>query len=269
VRILFLGTGSAWPIPRIGCACGQCASGDPRDVRSRSAALIEATPGGPLLLVDAGPDIYRQLAPLGKRVVERIEGLVVTHVHPDHYLGLVDLASALPRAVPLHCLADNLPALTATFGYLFPGGAATTGKRRGAPHSFEPRVVPFGEPFDAAPGLRAALFDTHHFSEFSTAGIMAEADGRRIAYAPDFKRTETRLDGVDLLAIDGSQVERGSFGHSSIREGIALGRAAGARRVAFTHIGHLKMPHADLQALVRREGGAGFEVAHDGLSIEV
>jgi phosphoribosyl 1,2-cyclic phosphate phosphodiesterase len=271
MRILFLGTGSAWPIPRLGCDCRQCAAarapGSP-DARTRSAALLEATPGGPLVLLDAGPDIYRQLAPLGKPAAARIAALLITHVHPDHYLGLVDLAAALPRAVPLYCLADNLPAIEATFGYLFPGGEAATGKRRGAPPAFEPRVIRFGEVFEWG-GLRFEAFDTLHFSEFATAGIIAEAGGRRLAYAPDFRRTERDLRGLDLLVIDGSTIERGEFGHISIREGIAIAREARPGRTIFTHVGHVKVPHAEIEALVKREGGERFAVAIDGMRVEV
>jgi phosphoribosyl 1,2-cyclic phosphate phosphodiesterase len=276
MKITFLGTGSAWPIPRIGCECPQCASargGDARDVRTRSAALLEARPGGPLVLVDAGPDIYRQLAPLGRAGVARIEALVLTHVHPDHFLGLVDLAAALPRAIPLYHLEDNLPAIAGSFGYLLPhGGAAPArpagGERRTAPEMFRPRAIRFGEPFSVA-GAELVAFDTHHFEEFSTAGLVASAGGRRLAYAPDFRRTEAPLEGLDLLALDASMVERSTFGHLSVREGIALARRVAPRMTLFTHVGHVKLPHATLEARVRSEGGADFAVACDGLEVEL
>lgn len=264
MRITFLGSGSAWPIPRIGCECRQCRSADRRDVRSRSAAILEAQEGGPLLLVDAGTDIYRQLAPLGKATVARIAALVVTHTHPDHFLGLADLAAALPRAIPLYYLEDNYVYLERCFGFLFPAGG-----RRTAPVMFEPRVMRFGETFAPAAGIDVTPFDAHHFKEFSTAGLIAAAGGRRLAYAPDFRRTEADLSGLDLLAIDGSQIDGGSFGHLSIRDGIELARRVRPGRTLFTHIGHVKAPHAEVEALVKREGGPELDVAHDGLSVVV
>ncbi len=283
MRITFLGTGSAWPIPRIGCDCRQCAAAraggaGARDARRRSAALLEAgaegaAGGGPLVLIDAGPDIYRQLDSLGKAGLARIESVVITHVHPDHFLGLVDLAAALPRPVPLYCLEDNLPILERAFGYLFPRGPERRGG--GGPPSFHPRVVRFGERFEAAPGLALAPFDTRHFREFSTAGIIAEEGGasagarRRIAYAPDFRKTDADLAGLDLLALDGSTIESGGFGHISIRGGIAVAKALRPRRTIFTHIGHVKVPHDEVAALVRAEGGESFDVAWDGLCVEV
>lgn len=248
MRITFLGTGAAWPIPRIGCACAQCASGDPRDVRSRSAALVEATPGGPSLLVDAGPDIYRQLARLGKARAERIEALAVTHVHPDHYLGLVDLSAVAGRRLPLYHLEDNRRSLEAAFHYLFP-------------RSFELRTMTHGAPFEAA-GVRATPFDAHHFNEFSTSGLLLEADGKRAVYASDFKRTDHDLRDLDLLVLDGSSIEKDIFGHLSITNGAALARSLAARRTVFTHVGHVKKSRAEIEAL-------GFDVAWDGLEIDV
>lgn len=278
MRITFLGTGSAWPIPRVGCECPQCtaarrgiagdAAGDVRDVRGRSAAIIEGTPNGALLLVDAGPDIYRQLASLGRAVVTRIAALVLTHVHPDHFLGLADLAAALPRPVSLYHLEDNLASIEACFGYLLPSGSGKGGGRRTAPQMFLPRPMRFGESFSVA-GVDVCPFDTHHFEEFSTAGIFAAAGGKRLAYAPDFKRAEADLAGLDLLALDASMLAGESFGHISIEDGVALARGTRPGRALFTHVGHVKRTHADLEALVRRGGGPSLGIAHDGLSVDV
>ena len=42
MRLTFLGTGTSFGVPQIGCGCAVCRSADPRDRRSRSAALVEA-----------------------------------------------------------------------------------------------------------------------------------------------------------------------------------------------------------------------------------
>src|SRR2546422_6022331 len=46
VRLVFLGTGTSFGVPQIGCSCRTCASTDPRDKRTRTAALIETHRGG-------------------------------------------------------------------------------------------------------------------------------------------------------------------------------------------------------------------------------
>lgn len=185
--------------------------------------------------------------------MERIEALVVTHVHPDHYLGLVDLSAALPRAVPLYHLEDNRRALEGTFHYLFP-------------RSFNLQEMRFGVPFVAA-GLDVTPFDTHHFKAFSTAGLLLAEGGRRVGYAPDFKRAdEGALDvgALDLFAVDGSSLDKDGLGHRSIRGGL---REPQARRTLFTHVGHVKVPHRDLVAIVENEGA--FGIAYDGMAVEV
>src|SRR5256885_2231230 len=123
-------------------------------------------------------------------------------------------ANHLPRhrqrlADPAHRL--RMPAMRV--------GAARHGRRppgrpapRAAPQMFTPRVARVGESFSAA-GVEVTLFDTHHFDEFSTAGVLAAAGARRLAYAPDFKRTEADLAGLDLLALDASMLSGESFGH--------------------------------------------------------
>jgi len=53
VRLVFLGTGTSYGVPQIGCDCRTCISSDPRDRRTRTAALIES--GGRRLLIDTPP----------------------------------------------------------------------------------------------------------------------------------------------------------------------------------------------------------------------
>jgi phosphoribosyl 1,2-cyclic phosphate phosphodiesterase len=55
MRLTFLGTGTSFGVPQIGCGCAVCRSTDPRDKRSRSGALIEA--GGSTILIDTPPEL--------------------------------------------------------------------------------------------------------------------------------------------------------------------------------------------------------------------
>ena len=42
MRLTFLGTGTSFGVPQIGCDCAVCSSTDPRDKRTRSGAILEA-----------------------------------------------------------------------------------------------------------------------------------------------------------------------------------------------------------------------------------
>ena len=81
--IKFLGTSSGEPIPRPGDDCQQCVSADKKDKRLRSSLLINKK-----ILVDAGPDILKQLH---KNQIENLELVLITHDHNDHAAGIKDL----------------------------------------------------------------------------------------------------------------------------------------------------------------------------------
>src|SRR2546422_1351067 len=76
-RSVFLGTGTSYGVPQIGCRCRTCTSPDPRDRRTRTAALVEA--GGRRLLIDTPPELRLQLVAAGG---DAIRALPFTHAHP-------------------------------------------------------------------------------------------------------------------------------------------------------------------------------------------
>ena len=53
MRLTFLGTGTSFGVPQIGCDCAVCRSTDPRDKRTRSGAVLEAS--GATILIDTPP----------------------------------------------------------------------------------------------------------------------------------------------------------------------------------------------------------------------
>ncbi|HEV2281493.1 MAG TPA: MBL fold metallo-hydrolase [bacterium] len=94
MEILFLGAGSATPLPRPGHECPQCRSRDARDRRSPSALLIDRR-----ILIDAGPSITTLLAAVG-RAPEDIAAVVLTHRHRDAAGGLAVLPAGTRVVVP-------------------------------------------------------------------------------------------------------------------------------------------------------------------------
>ena len=45
MKLTFLGTGTSFGVPQIGCHCRVCRSSDPRDARTRHGALVESDDG--------------------------------------------------------------------------------------------------------------------------------------------------------------------------------------------------------------------------------
>ena len=101
MRLTFLGTGTSFGVPQIGCDCAVCRSPDPRDSRLRPSIFVE-TPGA-RVLVDAGPDLRLQALTHG---IRRVDAILFTHGHADHILGIDDVRrfNALMKA-PMPCTA--------------------------------------------------------------------------------------------------------------------------------------------------------------------
>src|SRR5687767_15761494 len=82
----FLGTGTSFGVPVIGCDCATCTSADPRDKRTRHAVLLRDDDRA--LLVDTPPELRLQLVAAG---VKRVDAVWYTHTHADHVHGVDDL----------------------------------------------------------------------------------------------------------------------------------------------------------------------------------
>src|SRR5262245_19038162 len=88
MRLTFLGSGTSHGLPRIGCDCEVCTSTDPFNRRLRCSVLVESDDGEAKVLVDTSPDLREQFL---REKVSRLDGVVWTHTHNDHIIGLDDL----------------------------------------------------------------------------------------------------------------------------------------------------------------------------------
>lgn len=86
MRITFLGTGTSQGIPIIGSTHPVCLSTNKKDKRLRVSVLIEW--GSFTYVVDCGPDFRYQMLRSG---CTKIDGILFTHEHSDHVLGLDDI----------------------------------------------------------------------------------------------------------------------------------------------------------------------------------
>ncbi|RUX98932.1 MBL fold metallo-hydrolase, partial [Mesorhizobium sp. M7A.F.Ca.CA.004.04.1.1] len=87
LRLTILGCGSSPGTPRITGDWGNCDPDNPKNRRTRAAALVEriASNGGrTTVVIDTGPDFRQQMLLAG---VKRIDSVVYTHPHADHIHG--------------------------------------------------------------------------------------------------------------------------------------------------------------------------------------
>src|SRR5262245_46356163 len=117
MRVTFLGTGTSTGVPVLTCACGVCASADPRDRRLRPSIWMEWD--GASVLVDTATDLRQQAL---RHRIERIDAVLYTHAHADHVLGLDELRLYNWRqraSVPVYGSSPTLEAIRRTFWYVF------------------------------------------------------------------------------------------------------------------------------------------------------
>jgi phosphoribosyl 1,2-cyclic phosphate phosphodiesterase len=258
LRLRFLGTGTSFGVPVVGCACATCTSDDVRDRRTRHAALIEDEAG--TLLVDTPPELRLQLVAAGCSVVDAVW---FTHSHADHVHGIDDLRVFSVRAGrPLHAFAEPVTAATLRrrFAYIFdPSHRLPEGMTRPQIelHDVEPGAVV------RAAGLDIASFALPH-GDLDVLGFRIGALG----YVTDAKRIPDAaaavLDGVRVLVINALWYGNPHPTHFNIEEAIAAARHLGAERIYLTHLTH-RVRHRQLLDMLP----AGIEPAHDGLAIDI
>lgn len=116
MRVIILGSGTSTGIPEVGCGCAACISGDRRDKRLRSSALV-ITEGDKRILIDCGPDFREQAVRSG---LDRVDAILLTHEHYDHISGLDDLRTiAWQREIPIYAERRVLEALRTRMHYVF------------------------------------------------------------------------------------------------------------------------------------------------------
>jgi len=77
--LLFLGSGTSYGVPMIGCKCEVCTSTDPRNRRTRASVLFQYD--GHNVLVDTSIDLRFQLLAAD---IDRVDAVLYTHAHADH-----------------------------------------------------------------------------------------------------------------------------------------------------------------------------------------
>ncbi len=257
MKLTFLGTGTSFGVPQVGCGCAVCRSPDVRDRRTRVGALVEA--GGFRLLLDTPPELRLQLI---AAQVDRVDAVLFTHDHADHTHGIDDVRAITVRGsggLPMYGPAETLRTLTHRFDYIFDPAARPipgTSKPEGIAQVLEAGVPVRIGPLDVLP------FEVPHGR--------ARVFGYRIgplAYVTDAKALPDdvvpALRGVRLLVLN-ALFRRPHPTHLSVSEAVAVARRVGAARTLLTHLTH-ETAHAELEA----ELPPDIRPAHDGLTVEI
>ena len=194
MKLRILGCGTSSGVPRLGNDWGRCDARDPRNKRSRAAALVEI--GGERILIDCGPDMREQLNAADVATVDRV---IVTHDHADHCHGLDDLRQVAHNRrsqVPVHGRASLLGRLEQRFRYLFHGTSL---------YPAVARTEAIAEEWVLGEGATVQFCDQPH-GEITALGMRFTESGRSLAYAIDFHDLNETMaslySGVDIWVAD-------------------------------------------------------------------
>ncbi len=257
MRLTLLGTGTSFGVPQIGCGCAVCGSSDPKDRRTRTAALIQS--GSATLLIDTPPELRLQLLAAG---TARVDAVLYTHEHADHVAGIDDLRIfSVTRRAPLPVYASSGMAgyLRESYRYIFDHEQepyAGTSKPRLDIHALVP-----GRTRDVAGVAVIPLAFIHGHGTVLGFRIGPLAYLTDVKQVPEAERELLR--GVEVLVLN-ALWWRPHPTHLSIPEAIETARAIGARRTILTHLTH-ETGHAELAARLPE----GVEPGFDGQTLEI
>lgn len=262
LRFTVLGCGSSGGVPRIGPEgpnWGACDPANPKNRRSRCALLVQRIGAGgrTTVLIDAGPDISRQLIEAG---AGDLAAVVFSHDHADHIHGIDDLRMVVfnrRSRLPAWMDAATEQTLRTRFGYVFetPPGS-----------SYPPIMDLYRIDRDFAidgPGGKIAL------EPFWVPHGDIQAMGFRIgplAYTPDIaEMSDTAwkaVTGIECWITDALRY-RTHPSHANVETALEWIAQAQPKRAYLTNL-HVDLDHATLEA----ETPANVSPAHDGLMLE-
>jgi phosphoribosyl 1,2-cyclic phosphate phosphodiesterase len=253
-KMILLGTGTSVGVPTIGCGCGVCTGGEPKNQRSRCAAIVGLPEGN--LLIDTPPELRLQLLREGVGVAHAV---IFTHEHSDHLLGLDDVRLfpfTLGHAVPIYCEPDVEKRIRTTFDYAFLERIHT---HDGATPKLELR--PLNEqPFELL-GTEIIPIRLLHGPYFKVLGFRFG----NVAYCTDTNEIpETSwslLEGLDVLILD-SLRETPHPTHFCLEESLSVIERLKPRQSYLTHLSH-ELDYFETNSKLP----TGVELAYDGLTI--
>jgi ribonuclease BN (tRNA processing enzyme) len=240
-----------------------------------SGYLVEED--GTTVVVDCGNGVFSKLRRF--RDYTRVDAVVISHLHADHFLDLVPFSYALtyaPRQQPVP--VDRWPGTEepARPRLIAPHGATETFRRVVGAWGNEDLIENAfqieeygGEDTPAIGQLRFSFQSVPHFLETYAIRVESSTNGGAFAFGADSRPTVDLVEfaeGADLLLIEATlpRPERsGERGHLTPREAGEHGKAAAAGRLVLTHISD------ELDALWARSEaedafGGRVEIAREG-----
>lgn len=265
MRLTFLGTGTSHGVPYVACDCEVCRSTDTHNKRLRCSILVDGAQKNEdgratRLLVDTTPDLRQQLL---REKVHYLSGVLWTHFHNDHVIGLDDLRALTDHMggyIDGYADAFTLQHLQRIFEYAFVPGRDHGGFPRLNAHVLEEgQTLIFGDISVSPIPIRHGQREIYAYR--------FECGGRVLVYATDCSAIPDAswplMKGADVLVLDALR-QREHPTHFNIEQALAAIARLQPGRALLTHIAH-DLDHT----ITNRALPAGVELAYDTLSLDV
>ncbi|WP_411767670.1 MBL fold metallo-hydrolase [Winogradskyella sp. A3E31] len=253
MKITFLGTGTSQGIPIIGSEHPVCLSNNPKDKRLRVSVLVEWDTF--TYVIDCGPDFRQQML---RSNCKRIDGILFTHEHADHTMGLDDIRPFFFRQGDIKLYAHDrvFKALERRFEYIF----ETTNKYPGAP-SVVKQVVK-NEAFPLGNIEVTPIDGLHH--NLQVFGYRF----KDFAYLTDMKtvpqKEVEKLKNLEVLVVNALR-EEPHQSHFNLEEALEFIAIVKPKKAYLTHISHLLGFHDEVQQKLPKN----VFLAYDNLQITI
>jgi phosphoribosyl 1,2-cyclic phosphate phosphodiesterase len=253
LKITFLGTGTSQGIPIIGSDHPVCLSDNPKDKRLRVSVLVEWE--NYTFVVDCGPDFRQQML---RAKVSKLDGVIFTHEHADHTMGLDDIRPFFFRQgdIPLYAHKRVFKALAKRFDYIFTSAQKYPGVPSVIEHEIKNKHFRVGN-LDVIPidGLHYKLqVFGFRFKDF--------------AYLTDMKTVADeeieKLQNLDVLVVNALR-EKEHISHFNLEEALEFIEKVKPKRAYLTHISHLLGFHDEVQQKLPKN----VFLAYDNLQITI
>lgn len=254
MKVTFLGTGTSQGIPVIGSSHPVCLSKDSRDKRLRVSVMVEWD--NHRYIIDCGPDFRQQML---RENCQRIDGILFTHEHSDHVLGLDDIRPFFFRQgdIPIYGHKRVLNELEKRFDYIF----KSENKYPGAP-SVKVHFVEKDKSFMI--GEKEVIPIEVDHNNWQVFGYRLDD----FVYLTDVKTiSEQELEktkNAKVLVVNALRTAP-HHSHFNLEEALAFIRKVAPKRAYLTHISHLLGFHAEVEKTLPEN----VFLAYDGLKIEV
>lgn len=256
MKIRILGCGPSHGVPSLSRGFGNCNPNEPKNIRSRTSALV-MTDAGENILIDTSPEVRLQLI---KANMTKIDAIIYTHSHYDHMAGANDYAGFLfdqNKKLPIYLTKHDYEEIKAHLNYLF----------RSDNVPFEINIIEPYKPFKIGKTTILPILQ-YHGKQLSM--------GYRIgnmAYSTDFHLLEEKgldlLEGIHTWILGVVSTEKpkdiqDKQKHLYLEDAINLIKKISPKKAYLTHMGQ-KMDYETLCEILP----SNVKPCYDGLIIEV